>query len=79
MKQIDGHAMIARIKQLYEAGKVDFPYYNIVKEAVQMEPTIDAVPIDWLNSIIWNLRQHGDQEGANLISIAIDAWHAEIG
>ena len=79
MKQIDGHAMIARVKQLYDTGKVDLPYFNIVKESVQMEPPIEAIPVDWLNGIINNLRQNGNYEGANLISTAIDVWRGEIG
>lgn len=41
-KIIDGSAMIQRVRELYEKGKVDLPYYNIVKEAVQMEPALKA-------------------------------------
>ena len=43
MKPIDGHAMIARVEALYRRGAVDMSYYNIVKEAVQMEPTLEIV------------------------------------
>lgn len=45
MKLIDGHAMIQRVKGLYKMGAVDLSYYNIVKEAVQMETAVDAVPV----------------------------------
>lgn len=45
MKLIDGHAMIQRVEALHKRGTVDLPYYNIVKEAVQMEPSVDAVPV----------------------------------
>ena len=45
MKQIDGHAMIQRVEGLYKMGAVDLSYYNIVKEAVQMEPAVDAEPV----------------------------------
>lgn len=45
MKQIDGHAMIQRVEALLKAGRVDLNYYNIVREAVQMEPEVDAAPV----------------------------------
>lgn len=45
MKLIDGHAMIQRVEALHKRGTVDLSYYNIVKEAVQMEPAVDAVPV----------------------------------
>ena len=49
-KIIDGTAMIQRVKELYESGKVDLPYYNIVKEAVQMEPALqtnkEGIPLE---------------------------------
>lgn len=44
-KIISGDAMIARVKKLYEEGKVDLSYFNIVREAVQMEPAIEAEPV----------------------------------
>lgn len=40
MKPIDGHAMIKRVEELYRKGAVDLSYFNIVREAVQMEPTL---------------------------------------
>lgn len=48
MKQIDGNAMIRRVEALYKRDAVDLSYYNIVKEAVQMETAVDAIPVDWL-------------------------------
>jgi hypothetical protein len=42
MKLIDGHAMIKRVEELYRKGAVDISYFNIVREAVQMEPAIDG-------------------------------------
>lgn len=42
MKLIDGHAMIQRVEALHKRGAVDLSYFNIVKEAVQMEPAVDA-------------------------------------
>lgn len=42
MKPIDGHAMIKRIEELYRKGAVDLSYFDIVREAVQMEPAIDG-------------------------------------
>lgn len=45
MKLIDGHAMIQRVEALHKRGTVDLSYYNIVKEAVQMEPSVDAAPV----------------------------------
>lgn len=36
-KLIDAQAMLERVRKLYERGMVDLSYYNIVKEAVQME------------------------------------------
>ena len=45
MKLIDGHAMIERINELMKRRVVNLTYYDIVKEAVQMQPTIDAVPV----------------------------------
>jgi hypothetical protein len=46
-KIIDGSAMIQRVRELYEKGKVDLSYYNIVKEAVQMEPSVKThTPIE---------------------------------
>lgn len=44
-KLIDGSAMLNRVKTLYDDGHVDLSYYNIVKEAIQMETPIDAVPV----------------------------------
>lgn len=43
-KLIDAHAMLRRVIALYEKGAVDLSYYNIVKEAVQMEPAVEAEP-----------------------------------
>lgn len=40
MKIIDGHAMIKRVEELYRKGAVDLSYFNIVREAVQMEPAL---------------------------------------
>lgn len=45
MKLIDGHAMIQRVEALHKRGAVDLSYFNIVKEAVQMEPAVDAAPV----------------------------------
>lgn len=45
MKPIDGHAMIARVEGLRLKGVVDQGYFNIVREAVQMEPQIDMEPV----------------------------------
>lgn len=45
MKIIDGHALIARVEELYKRGSVDLSYFNIVREAVQMQPEVDAVPV----------------------------------
>ena len=41
MKLIDGDALIERVHELYAKGAVDLSYYNIVKEAVQMQPKLD--------------------------------------
>lgn len=39
---ISRSALIRRVGELHEQGRVDLSYYNIVKEAAQMEPDADA-------------------------------------
>ena len=45
MKIVDGHAMIARVKDLYQRNQVELSYLLIVTEAVQMqqEMTLDEL------------------------------------
>lgn len=45
MKIIDGHAMIERVEALQRKGAVDLSYFHIVREAVQMQPAVDAAPV----------------------------------
>lgn len=77
MKLIDGHAMIRRVEALYKRGAVDLSYYNIVKEAVQMETAVDAIPVEWLKHRLTMAQKHGSAHPEQAIRYVLWLWEQQ--
>lgn len=53
------------------------PYKYVTERVVKAMPTIEAIPIEWLNKVIEHYRENGWHDDAEDLELLINDWREE--
>lgn len=70
-----GDRLISADALEYELGISDRDIY--CKEIIADAPTVDAIPVDWLQACIKIAELFGDEHNEKLLQTLINLWHRD--
>lgn len=71
MRLVDADDMM---KHIYVSENGDHKLVNVLRDWIMAQPTVEAVPITWLEASIAKCREHKKEYQADMLQVAIDIW-----